>query len=74
MSKRLKRHQGSSRGIVLEINEEVGLGPTANIILLDGILRQGDNIMVARRDSAIVIKIKALLLPRPLDEMRDPKR
>ena len=73
MAKRLERHQGSSRGIILEINEEVGLGPTANIILLDGILRQGDNIMVARKDSAIVIKIKALLLPRPLDEMRDPR-
>ena len=73
MVKKLERHNGSTRGIVLEINEEVGLGPSANIILLDGILRHGDNIVVAKRDSAIVTKIKALLLPKPLDEMRDPR-
>lgn len=73
MVKKLERHNGSTRGIVLEINEEVGLGPSANIILLDGILRHGDTIVVAKRDSAIVTKIKALLLPKPLDEMRDPR-
>ena len=73
MVKKLERHNGSTRGIVLEINEEVGLGPSANIILLDGILRHGDNIVVAKRDSGIVTKIKALLLPKPLDEMRDPR-
>jgi translation initiation factor 5B len=73
MVKKLERRNGSTRGIVLEINEEVGLGPSANIILLDGILRHGDNIVVAKRDSAIVTKIKALLLPKPLDEMRDPR-
>jgi translation initiation factor 5B len=73
MSKKLERHEGSARGIVLEINEEVGLGPSANIILLDGTLKQGDNIVVAKRDSAIVTRIKALLLPKPLDEMRDPR-
>jgi translation initiation factor 5B len=73
MVKKLERHNGSTRGIVLEINEEVGLGPSANIILLDGVLRHGDTIVVAKRDSAIVTKIKALLLPKPLDEMRDPR-
>lgn len=75
MTKRLELHEGSSstRGIVLEINEEPGLGSTANIILLDGTLRQGDSIIVAKRDNAIVTRIKALLLPKPLDEMRDPR-
>ena len=73
MTKKLERRDGAARGIVLEINEEVGLGPSANIILLDGILKQGDHITVAKRDSAIVTKIKALLLPKPLDEMRDPR-
>jgi len=73
MTKKLERRDGAARGIVLEINEEVGLGPSANIILLDGILKQGDHIAVAKRDSAIVTKIKALLLPKPLDEMRDPR-
>ena len=73
MAKKLERRDGAARGIVLEINEEIGLGPSANIILLDGILKQGDYITVAKRDSAIVTRIKALLLPKPLDEMRDPR-
>lgn len=73
MAKRLERHEGAARGIVLEINEEPGLGPSANIILLDGTLKQGDSIVVAKRDSAVVTRVKALLLPKPLDEMRDPR-
>ena len=62
-----------ARGIVLEVKEEVGLGPTANVILLDGKISQGDNIVVAKRDEVIVTKAKVLLLPKPLDEMRDPR-
>lgn len=73
MAKRLERHAEGARGIVLEINEEPGLGPSANVILLDGTLRQGDSVVVAKRDSAVVTRIKALLLPKPLDEMRDPR-
>jgi len=70
MSKRLERHETETKGIVLEVNDEVGLGPSANIILLDGTLKHGDRIVVGKRDST---KIKALLLPKPLDEMRDPR-
>jgi translation initiation factor 5B len=73
MVKKLERHEGSAKGLVLEVNEEVGLGPSANVILLDGIIKQGDSIVVAKRDSVIVTRIKSLLLPKPLDEMRDPR-
>lgn len=73
MSKRLERHETETKGIVLEVNDEVGLGPSANIILLDGTLKQGDRIVVGKRDSVTSTKIKALLLPKPLDEMRDPR-
>ncbi|HJS81803.1 MAG TPA: translation initiation factor IF-2 [Nitrososphaera sp.] len=74
LSKRLERHaSGPARGIVLEFHEETGLGPSANVILLDGTLRQGDTIVVGKRDGAISTRIKALLLPKPLDEMRDPR-
>jgi translation initiation factor 5B len=73
MSKRLERHETETKGIVLEVNDEIGLGPSANIILLDGILKQGDRIVVGKRDSVTCTKIKALLLPKPLDEMRDPR-
>lgn len=73
MAKRLERREGPARGIILEIKEEIGLGPSANLVLIDGILRVGDNIIVAKRDRAVVTRIKALLLPKPLDEMRDPR-
>ena len=74
MGKKLERHtKDAARGIVLESNEETGLGPSANIILLDGILHQGDSIVVGKRDGAVSTRIKALLLPKPLDEMRDPR-
>jgi len=73
MSKRLERHETETRGIVLEVNDEVGLGPSANIILLDGTLKQGDRIVVGKKDTVTTTKIKALLLPKPLDEMRDPR-
>ncbi len=73
MAKRLERRKGPARGIILEINEEIGLGPSANLILIDGIVRVGDTIIVAKRDQAVITKIKALLLPKPLDEMRDPR-
>lgn len=73
MKKRLERRYDYIRGIILEINEELGLGPSANMILLDGTIKQGDTIMVAKRDEIVVTKVKALLLPKPLDEMRDPR-
>ncbi|MGI0002720.1 MAG: translation initiation factor IF-2 [Nitrosopumilaceae archaeon] len=73
MQKKLEQKEKSTRGIVLEVKDEVGLGVTANIILIDGMLKKGDTIVVAKRDLVITTKAKALLLPKPLDEMRDPR-
>jgi translation initiation factor 5B len=73
LAKRLEQHKVGARGIVLEIKEEVGLGPSANVILLDGLLKQGDSIVIAKREGAIITKVKSILLPKPLDEMRDPR-
>ena len=62
-----------TRGIVLEVTEEPGLGDTANIILTDGVLNKHDEIAVAKKDGAVITKIKAIFMPKPLDEMRDPR-
>jgi len=64
---------GRSKGIVLELQEEVGMGQTANIILTDGTLHVGDKIVIVKRDGAAQSKVKALFMPKPLDEMRDPR-
>ena len=63
----------TGRGIILEMQEEVGIGETANMILTEGKLRVGDNIALVRRDGALKSKVKALFMPKPLDEMRDPR-
>ena len=73
MQKKLEQQEKTTRGIVLEVKDEIGLGVTANIILIDGSLKKGDTIVVAKRDSVITTKAKAILLPKPLDEMRDPR-
>jgi translation initiation factor 5B len=73
MQNKLDQTEKPTRGIVLEVKEEVGLGITANIILIDGQLRKSDSILLAKRDSVVVTKPKAILLPKPLDEMRDPR-
>lgn len=73
MQKKLDQTEKQTRGIVLEVKEEIGLGMTANIILIDGTLKKSDSVLVAKRDSVIVTKPKAILLPKPLDEMRDPR-
>jgi len=73
LQKRLDQEEKEPRGIVLEVNDEVGLGQTANIILIDGTIKKENSIVVAKRDSVIVTKPKAILLPKPLDEMRDPR-
>ncbi|RLI31747.1 translation initiation factor IF-2 [Candidatus Bathyarchaeota archaeon] len=65
---------GPARGTVLEVKEEVGLGTTLNVVIYDGVLRQGDTIVVGGKERPIITKIRALLMPQPLDEIRDPRK
>ena len=73
LRKRLVVTGDRPRGIVLEIKDEPGLGTTANVILLDGVLKTGDHIVVGKRDEAIVTHVRAIFMPKPLDEIRDPR-
>ncbi|AEC52725.1 translation initiation factor IF-2 [Pyrococcus sp. NA2] len=65
--------EGPARGTILEVREEPGLGHTIDVIIYDGTLRKDDTIVVGGKDKAIVTKIRALLKPKPLDEIRDPR-
>jgi translation initiation factor 5B len=64
------RAVGPGTGTVLEVKEEVGLGTTLDVILYDGELNVGDTIVVGSRGNPISTKIRALLKPRPLSEIR----
>jgi len=70
---RLQTTEGPAKGTVLEVTEEPGLGVTVNTIIYDGILRKGDLIVVGGKEKPIVTRIRAVLLPKPLDEIRDPR-
>jgi len=62
-----------AEGVVLEVLEEVGIGHTVNAIISDGVLRVGDRIALMGVDGPFSTRVKALLMPKPLDEMRDPR-
>ncbi len=64
---------GPAKGTVLEVKESQGLGLTADVIIYDGTLRRNDTIVIAGVDEPIVTKVRALLEPNPLAEMRDKK-
>ncbi|MFB0523177.1 MAG: EF-Tu/IF-2/RF-3 family GTPase, partial [Candidatus Bathyarchaeia archaeon] len=70
---RLQVTEGPAKGTVLEVKEETGLGVTINTIIYDGVLKKGDTIVVGGKEEAIVTKVRAALLPKPLDEIRDPR-
>jgi len=65
--------EGPAKGTVLEVKEEPGLGVTVSAIIYDGVLQKGDTIVVGGKEMPIVTKIRAVLLPKPLDEIRDPR-
>jgi translation initiation factor 5B len=73
LKERLDVHQIGGKGTILEVKEEVGLGTTIDTILYDGKIRQNDTIIVGGKNEPIVTKVKALLIPKPLDEIRDPR-
>jgi translation initiation factor 5B len=73
LKKQLQTTEGPAKGSVLEIKEEPGLGLTLNTIIYDGTLQKDDLIVVGGKEKPIVTRIRAILVPKPLDEMRDPR-
>ena len=73
LRERLQTTEGPAKGTILEVKEEVGLGVTVNVVIYDGVLRRDDTIVLGGKNGPIVTAIRALLLPKPLDEIRDPR-
>ncbi|HDJ22205.1 MAG TPA: translation initiation factor IF-2 [Candidatus Bathyarchaeota archaeon] len=74
LEQRLQVSDGPARGTVLEVREETGLGTTLNAIIFDGVLRAEDTIVVGGKKGPITTKVRAILVPQPLEEIRDSRK
>jgi len=64
---------GPAKGIILEVKEDKGLGRCVDAIIYDGSLNTGDSIMIGTLGEPILARIRALLMPEALVDMRDKK-
>jgi translation initiation factor 5B len=63
--------KGPGKGSILEKKEEKGLGTTIDVILYSGTLKVNDTVAFASETGVNRAKIRALLKPKPLQEMRE---
>jgi len=73
LKKRLQTTDGPAKGAILEVKEEPGLGLTLNSIIYDGTLHKDDIVVIGGKDGPLSTRIRTILVPKPLDEMRDPR-
>jgi len=72
LKKRLEVSE-TGRGAVLEVKDMKGFGTTIDVILYDGIIRKSDYLVIGGKEP-IVTRVKALLRPRHLQELRVEKQ
>ena len=74
LTENLKFSEGPAKGVVLEVKKEKGYGKTIDVLIYDGVIAKGDEFIVGGLEKPIKSKVRALLTPKPLDEIRDPRQ
>ncbi|MHA1194258.1 MAG: translation initiation factor IF-2, partial [Promethearchaeota archaeon] len=74
LTENLQFSEGPAKGVVLEVKKEKGQGVTMDILIYDGVLRKSDDFYVGGLEKPIKSKVRAILLPKALDEIRDPRQ
>jgi len=62
------------QGVILEVTRESGFGTVLRAIHVDGVVKKGDYLITMAPDGPVISKIRAILMPAPLDEIRDPRK
>jgi translation initiation factor 5B len=65
--------KSNAKGTILEVKEVQGLGTTIDTIIYNGKLKVNDTLIIGGIEQPLVVKIRALLEPAHLSEMRDSK-
>lgn len=65
--------KGYCKGAILEVKEYTGLGTTIDAIIYNGRLRVNDTLIIGGLEKPLVVKVRALLEPEELAEMREKK-
>ena len=63
-----------AKGTIIEVTKEKGLGMALDTIIYEGVLRKGDQIIIGGIDEPISTRVKALLEPKPLSELKEGNR
>ncbi|MCK4496576.1 MAG: translation initiation factor IF-2 [Candidatus Aenigmarchaeota archaeon] len=63
---------GEGKGTVLEVKEYRGMGTTIDVVIYDGEVNKGDYLVIGG-EKTVTTRVKALLEPAPLKELRMEK-
>jgi translation initiation factor 5B len=62
-----------AKGTILDVKKTDSVGTELDLLLYEGILSKNEEIVIGTLDEPIVTKVKAILKPEPLTEIRDAK-
>jgi translation initiation factor 5B len=65
------KNEHLSKGVILEVKDYPGLGKTIDVILYDGVIKTDDIVLALDVDKVQRSKLKSILKPAELKEMRD---